>query len=89
MPEDKDFDKFSPEEPKEKSAKSSLEELILDTKVNRYQLVPLVLRWAKELEKHSEKKISPEELVNQALNDILGDKVKSVEITKLIEGKKK
>jgi DNA-directed RNA polymerase subunit K/omega len=89
MPEDKEFDKLSPVGSKEKSVKSSLEKLISDTKLNRYQLIPLVLRWTKELEKHSEKKISPDELVNQALNDILSDKVKLEEITKLIEGKRR
>ncbi len=89
MTEEKELDKSNPEGLKEKSAKSSLDKLILDTKLNRYQLVPLVLRWTKELEKNSEKKISPDELINQALREILSDKVKSDEILKLAEVKKK
>jgi len=65
------------------------EKLILDTTMNRYQLILLVLRWAKELEKSaSGGKISLDELVNQALNDILSGKVKPEEIMKLSEGKK-
>ena len=88
MPEEKEPEKLSPEKAKEKSAGVALEKLILDTKFNRYQLVPLVLRWTKELEKSSEKKVSPDELINQALRDVLSNKIKSDEITKLAAEKK-
>lgn len=87
MPEEK---KEKTDSSTEKDTKFSLEKLMLDTKMNRYQLILLTLRWAKELEKHSPaRSADPNELINQALQDILSGKVKLEEIIKLSESKKK
>ena len=70
----------------------SLQELISDTKFNKYRLVSLATRWIEEI-KHKEeyKYCSSTELIEIALKDIITGKVTPEEIEKLppIEAKKK
>jgi len=72
-----------PEKQEEKNSEP-LEKLLLDTLANKYLLIRYALRWAKELQKSQERRLSPNELINRALVDILSGKVKPDEIEKLL-----
>ncbi len=70
-----------------------MEKLILDTKLNRYQLIPLVLKWAKELERKSgssgQPRMSTAQVIDKALQDILSGEVKPEEVARLTESRRK
>ncbi|GEM_PF-5833710 len=74
-------------EKKEKNANIPLEKLLLDTKMNKYQLIPLALRLVKELQK-KEENIPQNVLLERALHDFLTGKIKLEEIEKLSKEKK-
>lgn len=77
---------------KNPSEDKTLEELLLDSKIQRYKLVSLAARWAEELKgKEEYKYLTFNELLELSLKDILSGKVSEEEILKLPEktGQKK
>jgi len=77
---------------KNPTEEKKLEELLLDTKVEKYKLIPLAARWAEELKgKEEYKYLTFNELLELSLKDILSGKVSEEEILKLPEktGQKK
>jgi len=61
-----------------------LERIVLDTKIDRYKIVPHIARWAAELKyKEETKELLDSERINKALYDILTGKVTIEEIKKL------
>lgn len=67
------------ENPKSKT----LEELVLDSPLNKYQLVNAVMRWAKELKQKGTVAGDSRQLLNQALMDILSGQIGVEQIQKL------
>lgn len=63
------------------------ERIILDTKGNKYKLMPLILRWARELKHKQESAGNPSIdmtlLIDQAAAEIISGKVKESEIENL------
>lgn len=68
---------------KEKNLNIPLEKLFLDTKMNKYQVIPLALHLAKELQKTEGRNVPANVLLERVLTDILTGKVKLEEIKKL------
>lgn len=67
-----------------KNKELSLQELILNTPIEKYKLIPVVIRWIKELEEKEENKsLSRSQLLDLALKDILSDKVSIETVKKL------
>lgn len=69
-----------------------IEKLISNSKLDKYKIIPLAARWAKELKQKEEYKyLTTGELLDIALRDIFTGKIPSEEIAKLppIEEKKK
>lgn len=64
------------------TTKDELEKLFLDTKMNKYQLIPLALHLAKELQKTEGRNVPANVLLEHVLTDILTGKVKLEEIKK-------
>ena len=72
------------EEEEKTQHEPSLQELILNTSIQKYKLIPVTIRWMRELEKQEEYKgLSHTELLDTALKDILSGKVKIEDIEKL------
>lgn len=66
------------------SEEKKLEELLFDSKIEKYKLVPLAARWAKELKNKEEYKyLTFNELLELSLKDILSGKVSPETISKL------
>lgn len=62
----------------------SLAELVLDTRYDKYKLIPVAARWAKELRKKEEYRNTPiTQIVGIALKEILTQKVAMEDIIKL------
>ena len=58
------------------SAKKTTEELILNFGKGKYSAIPMAALWAKELKKREENRhLTPAELLDLALRDVLGGKV--------------
>lgn len=58
------------------SAKKTTEELILDFGKGKYSAIPMAALWAKELKKREENRhLTPAELLDLALREVLGGKV--------------
>ena len=75
---------------KEQKHNKPLDELVLDTNIDRYRLVGLASKWVEELKQKEEYKyFSTPELIEVALKDILADKVSIEEIEKLPPREKK
>ena len=56
--------------------KKTTEELILNFGKGKYSAIPMAALWAKELKKHEENRhLTPAEILDQALRDVLGGKV--------------
>ena len=56
--------------------KKTTEELILNFGKGKYSAIPMAALWAKELKKHEENRhLTPAELLDLALRDVLGGKV--------------
>ena len=68
---------------KEKKPEGPLEQLILDTPLNRYQLVTLAIRWAEEIRSRQNAPKYTNEVVEMALQEILSGKVSIDDIEKL------
>lgn len=62
----------------------SLQELILNTSLEKYKLIPIVMRWAKELRKKEENKsLTHSEIQELALKEVLSGKASLEMIEKL------
>jgi DNA-directed RNA polymerase subunit K/omega len=62
----------------------TLEQLILDTRYDKYKLIPVASRWAKELRKKEEYRNTPlTEVIGIALQEVLMKKVSIDDIIKL------
>ncbi len=73
---------------KNPSDEKKLEELLLDTKVEKYKLVPLAARWAEEIRNKEEYKyLTFNELLEISLKDILSGKVSIETISNLPDRK--
>ena len=58
------------------AAKKTTEELILDFGKGKYSAIPMAALWAKELKKREENRhLTPAELLDLALREVLGGKV--------------
>lgn len=58
------------------TAKKTTEELILNFGKGKYSAIPMAALWAKELKKREENRhLTPAELLDLALRDVLGGKV--------------
>ena len=56
--------------------KKTTEELILNFGKGKYSAIPMAALWAKELKRREENRhLTPAELLDQALRDVLGGKV--------------
>jgi hypothetical protein len=56
--------------------KKTTEELILNFGKGKYSAIPMAALWAKELKKREENRhLTPAEILDQALRDVLGGKV--------------
>jgi hypothetical protein len=56
--------------------KKTTEELILNFGKGKYSAIPMAALWAKELKKHEENRhLTPAELLDLALREVLGGKV--------------
>ncbi|MFQ3675418.1 MAG: hypothetical protein SNJ64_02610 [Endomicrobiia bacterium] len=61
-----------------------IEQIILNTKVDKYKIVPHIARWAAELKyKEETKDLLDSERINKALHDVLTGKVTIEEIKNL------
>ena len=61
-----------------------IEQIVLDTKVDKYKIVPHIARWAAELKyKEETKDLLDSERINKALHDVLTGKVTVEEIKNL------
>ena len=61
---------------KEAPAQKTSEELILDFGRGKYSAIPMAALWAKELKRREENRhLTPAELLDAALRDVLGGKV--------------
>lgn len=68
----------------EKKAEKSLDELILNYTLSKYNAVPLAAVWAKELRRREENRhLTINEILELALSDVLGGKVDFKDIRKL------
>ncbi len=57
-------------------AQKTTEELILNFGKGKYSAIPMAALWAKELKKREENRhLTPAEILDQALRDVLGGKV--------------
>ncbi|MFN3967097.1 MAG: hypothetical protein ACK4JE_05320 [Endomicrobiia bacterium] len=71
---------------KNPSEEKKLEELLFDSKIEKYKIVPLAARWAKELKNKEEYKyLSFNEILELSLKDILLGNVSLETISKLPE----
>lgn len=74
--------------------KKTTEELILNFGKGKYSAIPMAALWAKELKKHEENRhLTPAELLDLALREVLGGKVdwkdlKKVSVAEVETGKK-
>jgi hypothetical protein len=58
------------------NVKKTTEELILNFGKGKYSAIPMAALWAKELKRREENRhLTPAELLDQALRDVLGGKV--------------
>ena len=58
------------------TVKKTTEELILNFGKGKYSAIPMAALWAKELKKREENRhLTPAEVLDQALRDVLGGKV--------------
>jgi DNA-directed RNA polymerase subunit K/omega len=64
---------------KNKTTKNpSLQELILNTSIEKYKLIPIVMKWARELRKKEENKgLTHSQILELALKEVLSGKVSS------------
>jgi DNA-directed RNA polymerase subunit K/omega len=69
--------------PEENKAEWTLSHLLLDQSSDKYRLVPLAVRWAYEVRQRDQSALPPQELVGQALREILTGQVKLEEIEAL------
>ena len=61
------------------------EELILNFGKGKYSAIPMAALWAKELKKREENRhLTPAELLDQALRDVLGGKVDWKDLKKAV-----
>ena len=75
--------KSSDKEAAKKEEVHSMEELILNYSKDRYKLTTLALRWAQEIRVRDNLNDPPQQILSQALKEILTGKVKLSEIEKL------
>ncbi|OGS41181.1 MAG: hypothetical protein A2506_00775 [Elusimicrobia bacterium RIFOXYD12_FULL_66_9] len=68
---------------KEAAAVKTTEELMLNFGKGKYSAIPLAALWAKELKKHEENRhMTPADILDLALRDVLGGKVGWKELKK-------
>ena len=61
-----------------------LQQLMLNTKIEKYKLIPIAMRWVRELEKREENKgLTQAQILDLALKDILTGTISMEEISKL------
>lgn len=60
-----------------------LSQLLLTVTHDKYRMISLVTRWAKEIKHRDQSTLQPQELLAQALREILGKKVSLEDIEKL------
>ena len=60
-----------------------LSQLLLTITHDKYRMVSLVTRWAKEIKHRDQSNLQPQELLAQSLREILGKKVTLEQIEKL------
>ncbi|OGS23553.1 MAG: hypothetical protein A2297_03485 [Elusimicrobia bacterium RIFOXYB2_FULL_48_7] len=69
---------------KEVPKEQLLEELMLNTKLERYKIIPLIARWAYEIKNKEEYKTLPfHDMLDIAMRDVYSGKVSLDEIAKL------
>jgi DNA-directed RNA polymerase subunit K/omega len=61
----------------------SLPQLLLERSRDKYRLVPLAMRWALEVKRRDQNAAPIQDVMNQALHEILSGKVSLEEIEKL------
>ncbi len=65
--------------------KKTTEELILNFGKGKYSAIPMAALWAKELKKREENRhLTPAELLDLALRDVLGGKVDWKDLKKVV-----
>jgi hypothetical protein len=60
-----------------------LSQLLLTVTHDKYRMISLVTRWAKEIKHRDQSTLQPQELLAQSLREILGKKVSLEDIEKL------
>lgn len=60
-----------------------LSQLLLTVNHDKYRMISLVTRWAKEIKTRDQSNLPPQEILAQSLREILGKKVTLEEIEKL------
>lgn len=60
-----------------------LSQLLLTVNQDKYRMISLVTRWAKEIKTRDQSNLPPQEILAQSLREILGKKVTLDEIEKL------
>jgi hypothetical protein len=64
--------------------KKTTEELILNFGKGKYSAIPMAALWAKELKRREENRhLTPAEILDQALRDVLGGKVEWKDLKKV------
>ena len=72
---------------KQAPAHKTTEELILDFGKGKYSAIPMAALWAKELKKREENRhLTPAELLDLALRDVLGGSVDWKDLKKAASG---
>jgi hypothetical protein len=73
------------DEAEAKAAVKSLDEMILNYGTGKYSAIPLTAYWAKELRRREENRhLTPTELLETALSDVLSGKVDWKDVKKVI-----
>jgi alanyl-tRNA synthetase len=66
------------------TVKKTTEELILNFGKGKYSAIPMAALWAKELKRREENRhLTPAEILDQALRDVLGGKVEWKDLKKV------
>lgn len=69
---------------KEKQSQQNISQLIWETNMNKFELIPAAVRWAKEIKKREQLPDNVSALLDRAMDEILTGKVKMSEIEKLV-----
>ena len=67
----------------EEAADRSLEQMVLDKKSGKYEVVPLIAVWAKDLRKQEEHRhLTQNEILELAMSEVLSGKVSEKDLAK-------